>query len=164
MTTRVRFSILVALVLASSTVLAQPAPEQKKLDAMVGKWRTDVEFKGASPSKASGTEDCEWFANLHVVCHAELTGPTGLYRTMRVVSYVPAMKQYAVYTIDSLGYAALTMGTNAGSTWTFTSSGQGWKTRLVMKMSGNSYTSVADYAGADGKWVTTATSKSTRLK
>ena len=164
MTIRARFSLLVALVLVSSAALAQPSPEQKKLDAMVGKWQTAVEFKGASPSKASGTEDCEWFANLHVVCHSDLTGPAGLYRSMRIISYVPAMKQYAVYTIDSLGYAALTMGTNAGNTWTFTAAGQGWQTRLVMMMSGNSYTSVADYAGADGKWVTTATSKSTRLK
>jgi hypothetical protein len=164
MTTRARVFILVALVLVSAAALAQPAPEQKKLDAFVGKWQTEIEFKGTSPSKASGTEDCEWFANLHVVCHSELTGPTGLYRSMRIISYVAAMKQYAVYSIDSFGYAALTMGTNAGGTWTFTSSGQGWKTRLVMKMSGNSSTSVADYAGADGKWVTTATSKSTRLK
>jgi hypothetical protein len=39
---------------------------------------------------------------------------------MCIISYVPAMKQYAVYTIDSLRYAALTMGTNAGNTWTFT--------------------------------------------
>ena len=164
MTTRVRLSVFVALVLVSSAVFAQPSPEQKKLNAFVGKWQTDIEFKGASPSKASGTEDCEWFSNLHVVCRSELTGPAGLYRSMRLISYVPAMKQYAVYTIDSLGYAALTMGTNAGSTWTFTSGGQGWQTRMVMKVSGNSYTSVADYAGADGKWVTTATSKSSRLK
>jgi len=164
MTTPVRFSVFVALVALSSALLAQPAPEQKKLDAMVGKWQTEIEFKGTSPSKASGTEDCEWFANLHVVCRSELTGPAGLYRSMRIISWVPAMKQYAVYTIDSLGYATLTMGTNAGNTWTFTSVGQGWKTRLVMKISGNSNTSVADYAGADGKWVTTATSKSTRLK
>jgi hypothetical protein len=28
----------------------------------------------------------------------------------------------------------------------------------------DSYTSGADYAGADGKWITTAPSKSTRLK
>src|SRR5437016_6664998 len=131
MTTRVRFLILVALALVSPAVLAQPAPEQKKLEAMVGKWQRGAEFKGASPSKASGTEDCEWFANLHVVCRSELTGPAGLYRSMRVISYVPAMKQYAVYTVDSLGYAMLTMGTNAGGTWTFASSGQGWKTRLV---------------------------------
>ncbi|HEX7139267.1 MAG TPA: DUF1579 family protein [Vicinamibacterales bacterium] len=164
MTTRVRFFVSVALVLVSSGLIAQPSPEQKKLEAMVGKWQTEIEFKGASPSKASGTEDCEWFANLHVVCHSDLTGPAGLYRSMRIVSYVPAMKQYAVYTIDSLGYAALTMGTNAGGTWTFTSGGQGWSMRLVMKMSGNSYTSLSEYAGADGKWVTTATSKSSRLK
>lgn len=164
MTTRVRFFIFVVLLIVTSAALAQPSPEQKKLDVMVGKWQTEIEFKGAAPSKASGSEDCEWFANLHVVCRSELTGAAGLYRSMRVVSYVPAMKQYAVYTIDSLGYAALTMGTNAGGTWTFTSSGQGWKTRLTMKMSGNSYTSVAEYAGADGKWVTTATSKSSRLK
>ena len=164
MTTRLRILVLTALVLASSAALAQPTPEQKKLDAMVGKWQTEIEFKGASPSKAAGTEDCEWFANLHVVCRSELTGPAGLYRSMRTISYVPAMKRYALYTIDSLGYATLTMGTNAGNTWTFTASGQGWQTRVVMKMSGNSYTSVAEYAGADGKWVTTATSKSTRLK
>lgn len=164
MMTRVRFFIFVALVIVSSTAITQPAPEQKKLETFVGKWQTEIEFKGASPSKASGTEDCEWFANLHVVCRSELTGPAGLYRSMRTISYVAAMKQYAVYTIDSLGYAALTMGTDAGSTWTFTSSGQGWRTRLVMKMSGNSYTSVAEYAGADGKWVTTATSKSSRLR
>jgi hypothetical protein len=62
------------------------------------------------------------------------------------------MQQYAVYTIDSLGYATPTMRTNAGNSWTSTSSGHGWRTRLVMKMSGNSDTSVADYAGADGKW------------
>src|SRR5919201_915169 len=98
MTTRVRFFISVALVIVSSAALAQPLPEQKKLEAMVGKWQTEIEFKGTSPSKASGTEDCEWFANLHVVCHSELTGPAGLYRSMRIISYIPAMKQYAVYT------------------------------------------------------------------
>ncbi len=164
MATRVRSFILVTLVVFSSAVLAQPSPEQKKLQAMVGKWQTEIEFKGASPSKASGTEECEWFSNLHVVCRSELTGPAGLYRSMRIVSYVPAVKQYAVYAIDSLGYAALTMGTNAGGTWTFASSGQGWQTRLVMKMSANTYTSHAEYAGADGKWITTATIQSTRLK
>ena len=163
-TTRVLPAILGALLLVSPALLAQPTPEQKKLDAMVGKWQTEIEFKGATPSKASGTEDCEWFSNLHVVCRSELTGPAGLYRSMRIVSWVPAMKQYAVYTVDSIGYAALTMGTNSGNTWTFSSAGQGWKTRMTMKMSGNDYTSTAEYAGADGKWITTASSKSKRLK
>jgi hypothetical protein len=101
---------------------------------------------------------------MHVVCRSELTGAAGLYRSMRVISYVPALKQYAVYTVDSLGYAVLTMGTSAGNTWTFASAGQGWKTRLVMKTSGSGMTSTSEYAGADGKWVTTASGKSTRMK
>src|ERR1051326_189434 len=125
MTTRARVLVLVTLVLVSSTLLAQPSPEQKKLDAMVGKWQTEINFKGASPSKASGTEDYEWVANLHGVCPSPPTGPAGLYRSMRIISYVPAMKQYAVYTIDSLGYAALAMGTNAGNTWTLHSNRRG---------------------------------------
>jgi hypothetical protein len=159
-----RFSSLLILLFLATALAAQPGPEHKKLDALAGKWRTEIEFKGATPSKASGTEDCEWFANLHLVCRSELTGAAGLYRSMRTLSWVPAMKQYANYTIDSFGYAVLTMGTNSGNTWTFTASGQGWKTRVVMKASGNTITSVADYAGADGKWVTTATSTSTRMK
>jgi len=159
-----RFSSLVFLVLIAAAASAQVGPEQKKLDAFVGKWRTDVQFKGASPSSASGTEDCEWFANMHVVCRSELTGPAGLYRSMRVISYVPSLKQYAVYTVDSLGYAMLTMGTNSGNTWTFASGGQGWQARLVLKTSGSGMTSTSDYAGADGKWITTASGKSTRLK
>jgi hypothetical protein len=159
-----RFVFLVALLFPGLTAFAQVGPELKKLDSFVGKWRTEVEFKGASPSKASGTEDCEWFANMHVVCRSELTGPAGLYRSMRVISYVPALKQYAVYTVDSIGYAMLTMGTSSGNSWTFSSAGQGWKTRLVMRTSADGLTSTSDYAGADGKWVTTATGKSTRLR
>lgn len=160
----VRFSFLVALMLSALMASAQVGPEQKKLDAFIGKWRTDVEFKGTSPSKASGTEECEWFANVHVVCKSELTGPAGLYRSMRIISYVPALKQYSVYTVDSLGYAMLTMGASSGSTWTFTSAGQGWQARLVIKTSGSSMTSTSEYAGADGKWITTAKATSTKMK
>lgn len=164
MKSALRVSFLVALVLSGLVASAQVGPEQKKLDAFIGKWRTEVEFKGASQSNASGTEDCEWFANMHVVCHSDLTGPAGLYRSMRVISYVPALKQYAVYTIDNLGYAMLTMGTNSGTSWTFSSAGQGWQTRLVMKTSAGALTSTSEYAGADGKWVTTAKSKSTKFR
>ncbi len=40
----------------------------------------------------------------------------------------------------------------------------GLKTRYVMKTAKDSYTSVAEYAGADGKWITTSTGKSARTK
>jgi hypothetical protein len=146
---------------------AQPGPEQKRLDFLVGKWRveSDIKASAASPGgKASGTEDCEWFANLHIVCRSELTGAAGLYRTMRVISYVPALKQYSQYSVDSLGYAVLALGQVQGSTWTFTTDLPGMKFRSTMKTSGDSYSTTAEYAGADGKFVATAAGKATRAK
>ncbi len=146
---------------------AQPGPEQKKLAYFVGKWRSEIDFKASSTaaaSKASGTEECEWFANLHVVCRADLTGPAGLYRSMRIISYVPALKQYSTYSVDSIGYAVLSLGLAHGDSWTFTTEGSGWKTRYIMKTAQDSYTALSEYAGADGKWTTSSTGKSTRTK
>lgn len=147
---------------------AQPqAADQKKLDYFVGKWRSEVDIKasaGSPAAKASGTDDCEWFANTHVVCHNESTGPTGLYKSMRIISYVPALKQYASYYVDSIGYAVLSLGQLQGTTWTFTTDYAGAKTRYTMKTAKDSYTAVSEYAGADGKWTTISTGNSTRAK
>jgi hypothetical protein len=71
-----------------------------------------------------------------------------------------AMKQYATYTIDSLGYAAPT-GTKRWQHLNVDVGRARLADGLVMKMSGRP---VTDYAEADGKWVTTATNRSTRLK
>jgi hypothetical protein len=158
---------LVCLALLPSVAAAQPGPEHKKLDALVGRWRVDVDVKATATTpaaKASGTEDCEWFANLHVVCKSEATGAAGLYRSMRTLSYVPAAKQYASYSIDSLGYAVLTLGQVAGTTWTFTSEVGGYKLRSVIKTTKDGYTATADYAGPDGKWTTTSVVTATRAK
>ena len=145
--------------LSSTAVFAQAGADQKKLDPLVGKWRVDLDIKASAAgpgAKVTGTDDCEWFANMHLVCKAD----AGAYRAMRTISYVPAMKQYAMYTVDSYGYAVFSMGTVAGSTWTFTTEAAGVKYRTVIKTGSGSYTSTADYAGADGKWtvmsVTTA--------
>ena len=158
---------LVVLPGMAAMASAQPTAEHKRLDSFVGKWSVESEIK-PSPSyaggKLAGTEECESFANLHVVCRAELTGPTGLYRSMRVLSYLPALKQYGQYTVDSLGYASFAMGSFQGGTWTFTTDVVGAKLRNVIKTSGASYTTTTEYAGADGKWVATATGKSTRAK
>jgi hypothetical protein len=158
---------LCCLALAPSAAVAQPGPEHKKLDALVGRWRVDVDVKATATTpaaKASGAEDCEWFANLHVVCKSEATGAAGLYRSMRTLSYVPATKQYASYSIDSLGYAVLTLGQVAGSTWTFSSEIGGYKLRSVIKTTKDGYTATADYAGPDGKWTTTSVVTATRAK
>jgi hypothetical protein len=146
---------------------AQPGPEHKKLDYLAGKWKVDLEIKAsasAPASKASGTEDCEWFANLHIVCRGEATGAAGLYKNMRTISYVPAMKQYSSYSVDSLGYAVLTMGAINGATWTFNSDIGGYKMRTTMATKKDAYTATSEYAGPDGKWVTTSVLTATRAK
>ena len=156
---------IAALVLATGNqpLDAQAGPEQKRMDAFVGKWRIDIDIKAsatAPASKASGTDECEWFANMHIVCKAD----AGIYRLMRVISYVPTMKQYASYTVDSYGYAVFSMGQAQGNTWTFTTDLAGVKSRTVMKMGGSGCTSTADYAGADGKWVAVSETKATKMK
>jgi hypothetical protein len=156
---------LLAFVPAPSS--AQPGPEQKKLDAFVGRWRIELDVKATATTaagKASGTEDCEWFANQHVVCRSEATGAAGLYRSMRTLSYVPAGKSYASYTIDSLGYAVLTFGQAVNNTWTFSSEATGFKVRSVVKLTKDGYTATSEYAGADGKWTTASVVTATRAK
>jgi hypothetical protein len=155
------------VLVCAETAHAQPSPEQKKLESFVGKWKTDVDIKAtaaAPASKASGTEDCEWFANLHIVCKAESTGAAGSYRTMRIMSYVPALKSYSQYAVDSFGYAVLSVGQLQGNTWTFTTELPGMKLRSIMKTTSDGYTSTSEYAGADGKFTPTGTGKASRVK
>jgi hypothetical protein len=156
-------AVLMALVANVQIGSAQAGPEQKRLDPFVGQWRMDVEVKAsaaAPASKASGTDQCDWFANMHVVCTAD----AGVYRSMRVISYIAAMKQYAMYTVDSYGFATFAMGQLQGSTWTFTTDVAGVKYRTVMQPGRDSYTSRAEYAAADGNWVVMSETKATRMK
>ncbi len=62
----------------------------------MGKWRLDVDIKATATTQAieaSGTEDCELFANMHLVCKAD----AGAYRSMRTLSDIPGLKQYGSY-------------------------------------------------------------------
>jgi hypothetical protein len=160
-------AVLTMALVCVDTAHAQAGPEQKKLEYLVGKWKTDVDIKASAASpggKAAGSEDCEWFANLHVVCRAESSGAAGSYRTMRVISYVPALKAYSQYAVDSLGYAVLSAGQLQGNVWTFTTELPGMKLRTVMKTSNDGYTTTSEYAGADGKFAPTGTGKASRVK
>jgi hypothetical protein len=155
------------LALVPAAAVAQPGPEVKKLEPFVGRWRIALDVKATATTtagKASGTEDCEWFANLHVVCRSEATGAAGLYRSMRTLSYAPTVQSYASYTVDSLGYAVLTFGKAVGSTWTFSSEATGFKVRSVIKQTKDGYTATSEYAGPDGKWITATVVTATRAK
>ena len=160
--------LIVGLLAVPSIVAAQqPSPDQKKLDVMVGKWSIEVDTKATplSPAnKASGTEECQWFANRHVVCRSEAKGSAGTYSQMRTLSYLPARKQYVAYTIDSLGSALVAYGQVAGDTWTFSTEGPGLNIRLTLKIAAGAYTALAEFAGADGKFVPLSEVKGTRAK
>ena len=150
-----------------SIAAAQTSPDQKKLDVMVGKWSIEVDTKATplSPaSKASGTEECQWFANRHVVCRSEAKGPAGAYSQMRTLSYVPARKQYAAYTVDSLGSALVAYGQVNGDAWTFTTDQPAFNIRLTLKIAAGGYTALAEFAGADGKYLPLSEVKGTRAK
>ena len=134
---------------------------------MVGRWRVDVDLK-ATPltqaSKATGTEECEWFGGRHVVCRSEAKGSAGAYSQMRTFSYIAARKAYAVYAIDSLGSALQADGQVSGDTWTFTTNQPAFNIRLTLKISPSAYTAVAEFAGLDGKYVPLSEVRATRTK
>ena len=159
--------ILAALLVLPCTAAAQGSPEQKRLDAMVGRWRVDVDLKAtplSQATKATGTEECEWFAGRHVVCRSEAKGPAGSYSQMRTFSYVAARKEYALYAVDSLGSALLAHGQVSGDTWTFTTNQPAFNIRLTLKTAAAGYTAVAEFTGLDGKYLPLSEVKGTRAK
>ena len=167
MSERVTRLLIAAILLLPCPAAAQGSPDLKKLDAMVGRWRVDVDLK-ATPltpaAKASGTESCEWFADRHVVCRSDAKGSAGSYSQMRTFSYTPARKDFAVYAVDSLGTALLANGQVSGDTWTFTTSQPAFNIRLTLKIAPGAYTAVAEYAGLDGKYLPLSEVRATRTK
>ena len=159
-------AVLAAMLVLPCAVAAQ-TPDQKKLDPMVGRWRVDVDLKAtplSQATKASGTEECEWFGERHVVCRSDAKGSTGTYSQMRTFSYIPARKEYAAYVVDSLGTALLGYGQLNGDTWTFTTNQPAFNVRLTLKIAPGSYTAVAEYSGLDGKFFPLSEIKGTRAK
>jgi hypothetical protein len=87
-----------------------------------------------------------------------------MYSQMRTLSYLPARKQYVAYTIDSLGSAVVAYGQVTGDTWTFTTDQPAFNIRLTLKIAAGAYTALAEFAGADGKFVPLSEVKGTRAK
>jgi hypothetical protein len=166
MNARIASVIVAALLVLPCTSSAQSAPDYKRLEPMVGRWQIEVDLKAtpiSQATKASGTEECEWFANRHVVCRSEAKGTTGTYAQMRTLSYIPAQRQFAAYTIDSLGTVLNAYGQVAGDTWTFASQAP-INIRLTLKMASASYTALVEFAGPDGKYLPLSEVRGTRVK
>jgi len=158
--------LLTALLVLPRLSAAQTA-EQKALQPMVGRWQVEVDLKAtpiSQATKATGTEECSWFGNRHVVCRSEAKAATGTYSQMRTLSYIPAQKQYAAYTIDSLGTALIAYGQVSGDTWTFTTAQSATTIRLTLKVTPRSYTALVELGGAEGKYVPLSEVRATRIQ
>ena len=162
-----------AIVTMTWMALAMPAagqgrtPEQERLSAMVGRWQTDVEIKATAPAqggKVTGTEECAWFANLHVVCRNDTKADSAAYSAIRLLSYHAGLKQYAVYTIDSTGSTLLAFGQVSGDTWTFNAEAAESKSRLVITMTPTGYTGTTELSIRNGPWTPVSLVKATRLE
>src|SRR3954471_17167631 len=156
MNARIASVIFAALLALPGLSAAQSATDYKRLEPMVGQWRIEVDLKAtpiSQATKASGTEECEWFASRHVVCRSEAKGTTGTYSQMRTLSYIPAQRQFAAYTIDSLGTSLIAYGQVSGDTWTFSTSQSALNIRLTLKIASASYTALVEFAGPDGKYL-----------
>src|SRR3954471_13093563 len=166
MNARIASVIFAALLALPGLSAAQSATDYKRLEPMVGQWRIEVDLKAtpiSQATKASGTEECEWFASRYVVCRSEAKGTTGTYSQMRTLSYIPAQPQFAAYTIDSLGTSLIAYGQVTGDTWTFSSQAP-LNIRLTMKIAPASYTALVEFAGADGKYLPLSEVRGTRIK
>ena len=166
---RMRFAIVAVTWMA----VAMPAagqgrtPEQERLSAMVGRWQLEVEITATAPAqggKASGTEECAWFANVHVVCRNDTKADSGSYSAIRLFSYHALLKQYAVYTIDSAGAALLAFGQVSGDTWTFNAEAAESKSRLAIRMTPTGYTGTTELSIRNGPWTPVSSVKATRLE
>ena len=164
-----RHAIMIAVCLGLVMPLAgqQRSREQDRLSAMVGRWQTELEITAtaAGPAmKVTGTEECAWFANIHVVCRNDAKADAGAYSAIRLFSHHAPSKQYAVYTIDSAGAALVAYGQIAGEIWTFTAEAGESKSRLVIKMGSASYEGTSELSMRGGTWTPVSTMKATRLE
>jgi hypothetical protein len=83
---------------------------------------------------------------------------------MRTLSYLAARKQYVAYTVDSLGSALVAYGQVNGDIWTFTTEQPAFNIRLTLRIAAGGYTALAEFAGADGKYLSLSEVKATRVK
>lgn len=164
-----RHAMVIAVCLGLVMPLAgqQRSREQERLSALVGRWQTELEIKataGSPAMKVSGTEECAWFVNIHVVCRNDAKADAGSYSAIRLFSHHAPSKLYSVYTIDSAGAALVAYGQIAGETWTFTAEAGESKSRLVIKMGPAAYEGTSEFSVRGGDWTPVSTMKATRAE
>jgi len=151
-----------------------PAPELKKLDYFVGKWKMDGEAKPGPMGpggKMTMTQENAWMdGNFFVVGHSKFEAPgMGSGVATSYTGYKPDEKVYTYDEFNSMGEAEHSTGTLDGDTWTWLGEQkmgpQSMKGRFTMKIaSPTSYTFKFEMSQDGSAWTTVMDGTATKVK
>lgn len=132
-------TLAVFVLLTAYTTAAGPAPDAaggKALDAWLGTWKSQVEFKPATWSlkarKLSGTAQAEWILNGR---YQQISSTTGEYETREFQRYEPRSGRYHKWVFSSDGSNSFWIGAwdeeSSIMTWDYVDFGAGLKGKIV---------------------------------
>ncbi|HZD93869.1 MAG TPA: DUF1579 family protein [Candidatus Sulfotelmatobacter sp.] len=121
-TMKLLMMLLLAATLCSSQTISQPEEPAKKLDAFVGKWKTEGAF--TSGQKTSTTLECRWSPmGAFLVCEQIVNMGGSEHRQFTVYSYDSKSGNYSYTTLADPGAKPSTGAIEIkGNLWTYNSS------------------------------------------
>jgi Protein of unknown function (DUF1579) len=164
---------LAALSIQSFAQMPTPAPELKKLDALVGTWNSEGDLKPGPMGpggKMTMAEKYKWmpggfFLVLHTTFKSDMMDGSGT----SFMGYNSDDKQYTYDEFDSMGERAHSTGAVDGDTWTWSGEekmgGRMMKNHFIMKMVSPTAYSYKYEVSQDGTtWTTVMDGKATKAK
>ncbi|MFI6815094.1 DUF1579 family protein [Nonomuraea sp. NPDC050328] len=99
-----------------------PHPENRRLDALVGHWRTAGRTVSGPAAAISGTDHYEWLAGEHFLVHRAdvVMGGEPVAVLELIGPYDPATGTYPMRAFDNQGaFTTMTASVDADGVWTF---------------------------------------------
>lgn len=169
--------LLVTTMVASAQMQApMPGPEIKKMDFLAGNWTSEVELKPGpwgQGGKFTSHDHYEWMdGGFFLVGHSDYKMPAemgGSRSELVVMGYDPDERVYTYNSFNSAGEHAVSKGTLADDTWTWTSTekhgGMTINTRFTLKtLSPTSYSIKLEVSQDGTNWMLFMEGKSTKAK
>jgi len=147
----------------------KPGPEHKKLECLVGIWKTESEIKAnefVPAGKSVTTETYTWGPGGFSL---EVDRPEGpIPRAKGIMAYDSHAKVYTEFYVNGAGLQGTATGTVGGNTWTFMMEdiwmGQAIKGRSTITIqSASRFTSKYEMLDANGRYVTITEGTSTKV-
>lgn len=137
----------------SAPVQAKPSPELKRLDVLVGKWKTEGQTKDSSPIKVIGTDTYEWLpGGFFLIHHVDVRmGDESVNVSEIIGGYDVTNQTYPMRSFDSQGnFITMHASVNNAGVWTFR--GESERATLVVSDDGNSMTAHWEQTSDGANW------------